>query len=248
MTTTRAQPATARSQPTTPTRAQPTPLPTTTARVDILNSIHTALRNSQPPRADTRATPAPSPPTAAPPPDALTRTFAERLRNCGATVTECAQANVRQAVSAICERHGATRLATPPELPSAWCPPQLELINDTGLSAHELDSLDGVITGAALGIAESATIALNGSPDQGRRALTLIPDLHICIIETTGIVATLPDALTQLTPSITAEHRPIILITGPSATSDIELQRVQGVHGPRRLEVIIAHNNPPTPA
>ena len=95
-----------------------------------------------------------------------------------------------------------------------------------------------MITGSAVAIALSGTIALDAAPDQGRRALSLIPDLHLCVVDAENVVAALPEALELLSPSI-REGRPITFISGPSATSDIELRRVQGVHGPRRLEVIV---------
>ena len=129
-------------------------------------------------------------------------------------------------------------MALAPGIPDAWRPSGIDLIVDDALSAQRLDELDGVITGSAVGIAESGTIVLDGAPDQGRRALTLVPDLHLCVIDGARVVASLPEAMELLTGSIAA-GRPITFISGPSATSDIELRRVQGVHGPRRLEVII---------
>ncbi len=99
--------------------------------------------------------------------------------------------------------------------------------------------MDGSITGATAAIAESGTVVLDGSADQGRRALTLIPDLHLCVVAASQIVATLAEALELLAPSIRSGRRAITLVSGPSATADIELSRVQGVHGPRHLEIIL---------
>jgi L-lactate dehydrogenase complex protein LldG len=106
--------------------------------------------------------------------------------------------------------------------------------DDPPLSVSELDALPGVVTGCALAIAETGTIVLDGSPVCGRRALTLVPDRHVCLVRAGQIVATVPEALAALDP-----RRPITLVSGPSATSDIELERVEGVHGPRRLDVVV---------
>jgi len=112
--------------------------------------------------------------------------------------------------------------------------PGVTLLADDGLSPGALDAADGVITTAALAIAETGTIVLDGGPGQGRRALSLVPDYHLCLLRAGQIVGIVPEALDKLPPG-----RPYTWISGPSATSDIELDRVQGVHGPRTLEVIL---------
>jgi L-lactate dehydrogenase complex protein LldG len=112
--------------------------------------------------------------------------------------------------------------------------PGVTLLTDDGLSPGALDAADGVITTAALAIAETGTIVLDARPGQGRRALSLVPDYHLCLLQAGQIVGIVPEAMDRLPPG-----RPCTWISGPSATSDIELDRVQGVHGPRTFEVIL---------
>ena len=119
----------------------------------------------------------------------------------------------------------------------------LELVEDAPLSVPELDGLDGALTGCALGIAEVGAFVLDGGPGQGRRALSLVPDLHICVVREDQVVGLVPEAVARLEGSVKA-GRPLTFVAGPSATSDIELDRVEGVHGPRTLHVIVARTGP----
>jgi len=155
--------------------------------------------------------------------DELVALFCERLRDYNANVQYVRLPDVPGAIGAAASRHRARRIVIP----------------DESLTPHELDQLDGVITGCTVAIAETGTIALSAGPHEGRRLLTLVPDMHICVVRAEQIVATVPEAMAQLGPVVRESRRPVTLISGPSATSDIELQRVEGVHGPRKLIVVV---------
>jgi L-lactate dehydrogenase complex protein LldG len=129
---------------------------------------------------------------------------------------------------------GESTVVVPPDLALEWLPPNLRALRDDGLDAASIAAADGVITAAAVAVAETGTIVLDGSGDQGRRILSLLPDLHICVLRPEQVVASVPEAVARLDP-----RRPQTWISGPSATSDIELNRVEGVHGPRNLHIII---------
>jgi L-lactate dehydrogenase complex protein LldG len=158
----------------------------------------------------------------------------ERLIDYRAAVRRAAATGLAAAVGAALTQRGARRVVVPSGLDLPALPAGVEAVPDDGLAPHDLDALDGVITGAAVAIAETGTIVLNGSPDQGRRAITLVPDYHLCIVRADQVVELVPEAVDRLDAG-----RPLTWISGPSATSDIELSRVEGVHGPRTLEVIL---------
>jgi L-lactate dehydrogenase complex protein LldG len=166
--------------------------------------------------------------------------FAERVADYRATVVRCAgdEHAIAGAVAEAFGRHGAARVAVARGVPHGWWPAGAQ-VDDPPLTVEALDEVDGVLTGAALGIAETGTIVLDAAPASGRRALTLVPDLHVCVVYEADLVPGVAEALTALAPAIGA-GRPITFVSGPSATSDIELDRVEGVHGPRRLEVVLA--------
>ena len=166
----------------------------------------------------------------------LLELFAERVAEYRATVRRSSAAGLPAAVAAILAGWGAKRVVVPAGVPGEWLSvAAVEQAADVPpLSVDTLDALDGVITGCAVGIAETGTIVLDGGSAQGRRALSLLPDRHLCVIRADQIVQDVPEALARLDP-----RRPMTWISGPSATSDIELQRVEGVHGPRVLDVVI---------
>ena len=169
-------------------------------------------------------------------PGQLLDLLAERLIDYRALVRRTSPAGLAATASLALAERGARRLVVPPGLDPAVLPAEIEIVTDDGLSAADLDAFDGVVTGAAVAIAETGTIVLDGSPDQGRRAITLVPDYHLCIVHAAQVVEIVPAAINRLAAQA---DRPLTWISGPSATSDIELKRVEGVHGPRTLEVIL---------
>ncbi|WP_457032233.1 LutC/YkgG family protein [Kitasatospora sp. P5_F3] len=160
--------------------------------------------------------------------------FAERVADYRATVTRTDEAGLPEAIAAALTNRGATHLALPGGFPTELLPPGGWQWHPEPLGIEALDTLDGTVTLAAAGIAVTGTIVLDTGPGQGRRALTLVPDYHLCVIHAGQIADDVPDALARLDPTL-----PLTFISGPSATSDIELDRVEGVHGPRTLDVVI---------
>jgi len=159
--------------------------------------------------------------------------FVERLEDYKAVVYR--GVSVAETVAAL----APATLVVPPGIAADWLPDSVEVLRDEGLSADTLAVAGGVLTAATVAIAETGTIVLDGSPDQGRRIISLLPDLHICVVRADQVVASVPEAIARLDP-----RRPLTWISGPSATSDIELDRVEGVHGPRRLHVIVTEVTP----
>ena len=159
----------------------------------------------------------------------------DRLVDYKAGVSRCTADAVPATVAALIGRLAADgRLVVPPDLPESWTA-GADVLRDGGtVSTAELDTVAGVITACAVAVAETGTIVLDAGGDQGRRALSLVPDLHICVVRADQVVQTVPEAVGRLDP-----RRPLTWISGPSATSDIELNRVEGVHGPRTLEVVL---------
>lgn len=162
--------------------------------------------------------------------------FAERVSDYRATVHRTTVEGLPAVIAAVLTSRGATHVVVPGGVPDSWlAESDIDRVDDDRpLTLEELDRLDGVITGCAVAIAETGTIVLDAGPDQGRRVLSLLPDLHLCVVMASQVVGSVPEALGRLVPT-----RPQTWISGPSATSDIELQRVEGVHGPRMLDVVL---------
>jgi len=208
------------------------------AREDILTRIRTALQDSpeapQIPREYRAASGMGT--------DELIELLVDRLVDYKAQVAVVPESDVPARIASLLE--GAKTYVVPEGLDAAW----LAGMDDGAgtsrrrtdspadpLSVADLDATDAVVTGSAVAVAETGTIILDGSASQGRRAISLVPDHHICVVKAADIAGILPEALRRIDGT-----RPVTMISGPSATSDIELERVEGVHGPRRLDVIIA--------
>ncbi len=214
------------------------------ARDEVLARVRRAISDngSPPPPVDRTyrtAPPAPAPPGAAPPgePDpGRLELFVQRVEDYRATVTRCGgdDTSIGTAVRAALFSHDVRSVVTPDGLP-AWVDHDGRVSDHPGLTATELDGIDAVVTGCAVAIAETGTIVLDGAPVSGRRMISLVPDLHVCVVRTEQVAGGVPEALARLDPI-----RPLTFVSGPSATSDIELSRVEGVHGPRTLHVVLA--------
>jgi L-lactate dehydrogenase complex protein LldG len=204
------------------------------ARDEVMRRIHDALGPAPPAPGDI-------PRTYRQPGDAIgfepVERFCEVVADYDATVRRVSEGELEDALSETCRARGAARLAVPVDLP--WHVARVELVrDDPPLGPRDLDALDGVLTGCAAAIAETGTIVLDGASLSGRRALTLVPDLHLCVVRADQVVPAVPDAIAAMAPAV-RDGRPVTFVSGPSATADIELNRVQGVHGPRRLDVFV---------
>ncbi len=168
--------------------------------------------------------------------------FAERVAEYRAQVRWVAgEAELGSVVGDALAAGAVRRVAVPADLPPTWLPPGVDVLDDPEPSVEDLDASDAAVTGCAAAIAPTGTIVLDGGARQGPRRLTLLPDVHVCIVRAEQVHASVPAAMAALASAI-REGRPLTLISGPSATSDIELVRVEGVHGPRTLHVLIVRD------
>ena len=214
------------------------------AREEVLARVRKALADAPPPpvtvprgyrRTDGR-----------PPGDpGLLDLLVDRLEDYKARVHRCTPEDLPATIARVLAERGTRAVVLPPGLPEAWTAglstgPGVELRRDgPALAVDALDSADSVLTACAVAVADTGTIVLDAGPDQGRRALTLVPDHHVCVVRADQVVGLVPEALPRLDPT-----RPLTWVSGPSATSDIELDRVEGVHGPRTLEVVLVDRHP----
>jgi L-lactate dehydrogenase complex protein LldG len=163
--------------------------------------------------------------------------FAERLEHYQVGVYRCAGAAIAATIREVLARRGRTQLLVPAGVRAEWLPADLQAVEDRQLDHATIDRIEGVLTGCTLAIASTGTIVLRHQNGEGRRVLTLVPDYHLCVVFEDQIVQTVPEAIRQLAASNPAL---VTTISGPSATADIEMTRIRGVHGPRTLDVVLA--------
>jgi L-lactate dehydrogenase complex protein LldG len=162
--------------------------------------------------------------------------FVDRLRDYGCGVHGCRPDEIAPRIAEIVRERKKTRLLATSDIAPEWLPNEVAFIRNADLTYRELDAMDGVVTRCALAIAATGTIVLRHDASAGRRTLTLIPDYHLCILFEEQIVELVPEGLRAMAAFAPA---PLTTISGPSATSDIEMMRIQGVHGPRTLDVVL---------
>jgi L-lactate dehydrogenase complex protein LldG len=196
-----------------------------TAREEILAKVRSAIAG-----ADQKAIPRDYRTTT---PDGLNE-FLERLAHYEARAIHTTEADIPATIASTLAERQARNIIAPDGVPDGWLTTVSQIKDTPPLDHDSLDASDGVVTTCALAIAQTGTIVLDGGPGMGRRALTLLPDYHLCVVRTAQIVPSVPEAINKLDPT-----RPLTFISGPSATVDIEMVRVKGVHGPRTLDVIL---------
>lgn len=173
--------------------------------------------------------------------DSVIDTFEENIHDYGATLTRVSSAGLATAIGEALAGWGAQSVVVPHGVDEAWLAAlgDVRVVHDHGqLTPNELDGIDAVLTGSTVSSAETGTICLDHGPGQGRRAISLVPDRHVCVVRADSVVSDIPEVMTALQTAV-EQRRPITWISGGSATSDIELSRVEGVHGPRRLHVLL---------
>src|ERR1700761_3563138 len=168
--------------------------------------------------------------------EAVLELLEDRLRDYDANVVRVGRDGVSAMVAKMLSERGKARMVVPAGIAKEWLPAGVEFVVDEGLSAVELDRFDGVMTGSTMAIAETGTVILQSVPGQGRRAVTLVPDYQMCVVREEDVVETVPEAMARLQKPA---ELPTTFFSGPSATADIEMTRIKGMHGPRFLDVIL---------
>jgi L-lactate dehydrogenase complex protein LldG len=166
----------------------------------------------------------------------LLELFSHRLVEYDAGVQRVAPAQIPDAVAKLLRARGRASIAIPEGLSAEWLPAGFQFVQASAFDAHQLDTLDGVLTGCTVAIAETGSIVLQNAAAQGPRALSLVPDYHLCVVFAAQVVETVPECFARLQATA---HLPTTFVSGPSATADIEMTRIKGVHGPRFLDVLI---------
>jgi L-lactate dehydrogenase complex protein LldG len=216
-----------------------TDMVTNSARVEMLRRIRAAkggVAGGEAVRAGWRAIERRYRREATRPREAVLELLEDRLRDYDARVIRAGHAEVATSAARMLGERKVRRMVVPAGLGSEWLPGEVEFVVDEGLPAAELDRVDGVMTGATLAIAETGTVVLQNVAGQGRRAVTLVPDYHLCVVRVEDVVETVPEAMARLQATAGLATT---FVSGPSATADIEMTRIKGVHGPRFLDVIL---------
>jgi L-lactate dehydrogenase complex protein LldG len=211
----------------------------TSSKSEILRRIRAANNGSstkQSARADWENLPRHYTRTATLQPHATLELFEDRLRDYDATVTRTTLHDLPAAIANALTTRRKQNVVIPTGIPPEWLPEAFSFTLDESLTPTQLDAFDAVLTAATLAIAETGTVVLQTVPGQGRRALSLVPDYHLCIVRVEDIVETVPKAFARLQPTAALATT---FISGPSATADIEMTRIKGVHGPRILDVLL---------
>jgi len=208
-----------------------------TAKAEILQRIRTALGSRSDARIEEyRAIPRRYRRTGILGADARIELFISRIEHYDGGIFRCDRAALPDTIAVALSERSKHRLVVPPAFPRDWLPGGFEFVADENLASQDLDRSEGALTTCTVAIAFTGTIVLRHSPSEGRRALTLVPDYHLCVVDGEQIVETVPqafDRLRELNPSL------VTTISGPSATADIEMTRIKGVHGPRTLDIIV---------
>lgn len=168
--------------------------------------------------------------------EAVLEMLEDRLRDYDAHVARASRGEIADTVARMLAVRGKRRILVPAGIAPEWLPAGVEFFVDEGMRAADLDGFDGVMTGSTVAIAETGTVVLQNVPGQGRRALSLVPDYHLCLVNAEDVVKTVPAAMDRLRPT---SELPTTFFSGPSATADIEMTRIKGVHGPRHLDIIL---------